>query len=246
MNLVKFEDCNLFLKSGEKLLYIPEFSVDSGESVFISGMNGVGKSTFFKIITGFLDDPEDQYAYIEGSSIFMSNLRPDVNSKIIYVPQDDYISLPYRSVRDVLKEGFLFQKCNREEAVENWLNNYNPFVGNERKDFLKKRVKQLSGGQKKYLRILQSLERCESSSVRLIILDEPINHLDAYHIASLSNMILRILEQNKGLSVLISSHCHAFPFISKAYEIVNSKLIHQSYRYFNCFGLPDEKGFYNI
>lgn len=247
MSILKIENSTLVFDSGEEILRIPEFSISKGDSVFLSGMNGTGKSTFFRALIGFSGLNEDRYASLCSKEGFINlgNIVENTNEKVIFIPQDEYLTLPFRTVEDVLAEGFAFMPKIKMAYVEKWIETYKPFKKTELSEkFLKSRISKLSGGQKKYLQLIQSLERCDSPKVELIIIDEPVNHLDAEHIAMFSNLLLNIKGKNPHIAFLISSHCHAFPFINKSYEIKEKKLLPCFYQTYNCFGSCDECGRY--
>lgn len=245
MSIIEIKNSSLELKDKGTLFQIPEFSISESDVVFFSGMNGMGKSTFFKSVISFSGFTKSPYAFFNGGCINFDGISPNANEKVIFVSQDEYLSPSYKKVKDVLQEGFIYTKCNKKQAVNAWIGKYKPFFEEElQTGLLDQRIGRLSGGQSRYIKVIQALERCDSSSVRLIILDEPVNHLDAKHIAALSNLILRIRKEHPSLSILISSHCHIFPFINKAYEIVDSKLIRTSYTCYNCIGSVDSEGFY--
>lgn len=246
MNIIEIENSNLRLKNKDLLFEIPEFSISESDVVFLSGVNGVGKSTFFKSLLNFSGVVETRYAYFDGGRVNLGGIYPRPNEKIIYISQDEYLSLPYRKVKDVLKDGFIYTHCNKDMAVQNWLDKYEAFPSKELSSLFNARIQNLSGGQIKYIKIVQALERCDSPDVKLIIFDEPVNHLDAKHIVTLSNLMLRVMNTHPSLSILISSHCHAFPFVNKAYEIDRFRLVPTNYKCFNCLGIADDNGFYKV
>lgn len=245
MKIIEINNANLELKNKGILFQIPEFSISESDVVFLSGMNGMGKSTFFKSIMSFSGFIRPQYAFFDGGYINFDGINPNTNEKVIFVSQDEYLSPSYKKVKEVLQEGFIYKKCNKKQAVQAWITKYKPFFEKDlQTGLLDQRIGRLSGGQRRYIKVIQALERCDSPSIRLIILDEPVNYLDAKHIAALSNLILKIRKEHPSLCVLISSHCHIFPFVNKAYEIVDSKLIRTSYTCYNCIGSTDSEGFY--
>ena len=82
------------------------------------------------------------------------------------------------------------------------------------------------------------------NNVKMALIDEPINNLDAKHIIHLSDLCLRIRYYNPEFSIAFITHCHAFPKIDKAYEINNGVMNQIEYQPHNCFGKFDENGFY--
>ena len=235
------------LATKETIISNINFSLNKGEFVLITGINGVGKSTLFKALLNFQGTDEEKYAELKNGNyyFFGSTDKNDLNTKIINITQDDYISKPLTRVDKALKEAIPTTVKDKDSYLKNWLEKYKPLIADdENKNILKKRIISLSGGEKKYVAILQGLIRCDDSNVKMALIDEPINNLDAKHIIHLSDLCLRIRYYNPDFSIVFITHCHAFPKIDKAYEINNGLMNQIEYQTHNCFGKYDENGFY--
>jgi DNA repair exonuclease SbcCD ATPase subunit len=82
-------------------------------------------------------------------------------------------------------------------------------------------------------------------NVKLALIDEPVNNLDAKHIRQLSDLLTRIQCYNTDFAVVIITHCHAFPNITKAFEITSERTLKSTdYQVHNCLGAFDKDGFY--
>lgn len=84
-----------------------------------------------------------------------------------------------------------------------------------RKPFQKKFLDQpmdcLSGGQKKIVEILVALMRAKSQNIKLLLIDEPFNHLDIKNIKKTVELILEARKSNPDLAIIVTTHCMAFP-----------------------------------
>ena len=248
MALIELENTDLVnISTKQTIISKINMKIDKGEFVLITGINGVGKSSLFKALLEFKGNNEEKYAEFQnGNYYFCDSLeKNDLNMQIINIPQEDYISRPLTRIDAALMEAIPFTVKNKKEYLDNWINKYKPFTADDlNKNILKKRVISLSGGEKKYIAIIQGLIRCDDPNVKLALIDEPINNLDTKHIIQLSDLCSRIKCINKDFTFIIISHCHAFPRIDKAYEIDDGLMKLVEYQTHNCFGKVDIDGFY--
>ncbi len=143
------------------------FGIPQGECFGLLGVNGAGKSTIFKFLTGEIL-PTSGNAYMDGKSI-LSNQR-EVRHLMGYCPQFDAL-LPLINVREHLQ---LFGRIKGitgdrlERVVEFLLNKLNL------KDFEFTQSQDLSGGNKRKL----SLGIAVIGSPPIILADEPSTGMD--------------------------------------------------------------------
>ncbi|MHB1394134.1 MAG: ABC-F family ATP-binding cassette domain-containing protein [Clostridia bacterium] len=184
MNLISIE--NITKSYSEKIL-LDEISlgINDGDKIGIVGVNGVGKSTLLKIITG-IEKPETG-RIIRGNSV-----------SIEYLSQSPYFDPEATVLEQVFKGGSPTMKLVREyeTALENPDANCEKLLKlssemdrmngwsleSEAKGVLTKlgitdfqeKIAVLSGGQKKRVALAAAL----INPSELLILDEPTNHLD--------------------------------------------------------------------
>lgn len=91
MNLLECKNLILRTQAGRNIARIPDFSLQAGEIVFITGDNGSGKSTLLKTLLGI-------HPFYSGKIVYAQNA-----GKPQYLPQlaEDNIALPL-TLRDVL------------------------------------------------------------------------------------------------------------------------------------------------
>ena len=166
----------------QKLFHDLNYEIKSGEKVLIKGENGAGKSTLLKLLTGFYEMREGE---IRIGGIPGHEIREEwIVSNIFYLPQSN-----------------LFLPGTVEENLR--LRGIAPALG-ESAD-LQKNIMELSEGQRKRL-ILEELYRTDK---KILLLDEPENHLDG----DVMNELITFLKNDKRTVILVS-HVEAFDSIA--------------------------------
>lgn len=179
-------------------------NVNSGEILCLLGPNGVGKTTFFKTILGFLKLKGGEIL-VDGKNI-NSCSRKQLAKIIGYVPQSHTPPFPFK-VFDVVLMGrtshlSMFSSPTEEdrEIVERTLEDL-------KIRYLRDKIyTEISGGERQMVLIARAL----AQNPKILIMDEPTSNLD------FGNQI-RVLEQinklsQKGLAIIMTSHYpnHAF------------------------------------
>lgn len=157
-------------------------SCKPGDIVGLLGRNGSGKSTLLKIIFGSLTADNK---YIKVDSKVVSKLFENFN-QIKYLPQDNFLP------KDISIEKILSLYSDEIDATK--LKN-DPFTSR----FLKKKVRQLSGGEKRIIEILLIVY----SKARYLLLDEPFNGVAPINIEDIKR---KIREQSKTKGIILTDH----------------------------------------
>lgn len=188
-----------------------DFNLYEGEICAIIGRNGAGKSTLFKLIA-------NQIHLMSGSIKLFGEDGYNINNQgrkrvgfMIETPEfisnfTAYQNLYYFSIQ---------RGVTNNEKIEEVLT----LVGLKN---ITKKIKQYSLGMKQRLGIALAL----LTGPDILVLDEPINGLDAQGIKRFRDLILKLNEEN-GITILISSHilnelqqlAYRFVFIEKG-EII--------------------------
>lgn len=182
------------------------------------GLNGSGKTTAIKLLTGMLK-PDNGEILINGKELFSYSYL-ERSRFISYVSQgvnvgDDYI------VEDYLSFGLMntlkFYQAPTEESMKK-VEEASKKFGIE--TFLKKRMNQLSGGERQIV----SICRAFIQDTEIMILDEPTSALDFKN----QNIVLNILKEvaSVGKIIILSTHNpnHALFLNSKALVICNGEI----------------------
>lgn len=188
----------------ETILEDISFEVNTGEILCILGPNGVGKTTLFKSILGFLKLKSGQIL-LDNEDIF-NWTRKEFAQAIGYVPQGHTPPFPYR-VKDVVVMGRTvhlgrYSSPNREDEkrAEEIMNSLGIA-------YLKDDVyTEISGGERQLVLIARAL----AQEPKILIMDEPTSSLDFGNQVKVLKHIKGLAEQDIG--VIMTSHFpnHAF------------------------------------
>jgi ATP-binding cassette subfamily F protein 3 len=174
-----------------------DVEIHRGERVALVGVNGAGKSTFLRLISG-TEQPS------EGS------VKLGHNVKLAYFSQESAQNLDYSHTiwEEVSRTGSTMTEAERRNLLGSFL-----FSG----DDIKKTIRVLSGGEKSRLALCKLL----LSNSNLLILDEPTNHLDMKTSEIFQQALLRY-----GGALLVISHDRFFldKFAGRILEIRDGKL----------------------
>jgi iron complex transport system ATP-binding protein len=193
--MLHIENLNFSIK-GKKLLSDISFSNDKGQVRVFIGPNGAGKSTLLKNIANVY---KRQQGKVLLDMLELGELTTKELSKIIaYMPQ--FNEVPNISVLEVLElgrytySGSKIQKEDRtiiNEVIENF----------SMQNILSKNISTLSGGQRQKV----FLASCLIQQPKVLMLDEPISHLDPKNQLDVLQTI-RKLTKEKGIITLIVLH----------------------------------------
>lgn len=162
-------------------------SVEQGEIFGFIGPNGAGKSTTIRTLLGLIY-PSEGSATIFGKSC---TEHPEVRKELGYLPSEVFYYDNMR-VMDLLKYSASFYKKDCISRIKELA---------EVMDLdLKKKIEDLSFGNKKKVGIVQGLLH----EPKLIILDEPTSGLDPLMQQKFFELIAE--ENRKGATVFFSSH----------------------------------------
>jgi ABC-type Mn2+/Zn2+ transport system ATPase subunit len=163
--------------------------------VGIVGKNGVGKSTFFKTLLG-------KIPAISGSIVINDKKKIDVNN-ISYIPQEREINAEEKTsgltlVKYSYNANFfglpLFNKSFKDKL--DYLIRLT-----QTEDYISKPFKNLSGGQKKRVYLVQAL----INSPTILLLDEPLSDLDPEARHEFIDCLKQI-HNKENITMLIISH----------------------------------------
>lgn len=230
-NIVKSFGTDVIIKGGS-------FHIEENEKAAIVGINGAGKTTLLRIIAGESSPDSGIVTLAKGSTLGYLKQHQDVNSTAsIY---DELLSVKEEllQMERRLREIELEMKHSGGEALQTLMEQYNRIstefehrngyaVQSEVTGVLKglgftedefsKQICTLSGGQKTRV----ALGKLLLSEPDVLLLDEPINHLDLHSIAWLESYLLSYKK-----AVLIVAHDRYFlnRVASKIIELDNGMI----------------------
>jgi ABC-type Fe3+/spermidine/putrescine transport system ATPase subunit len=188
---------------GSKVLKDITFSVEEGEYVIVLGPSGCGKTTLLKTIAG-LYLPQSGRIYIDGLDV--TEKSPQERNIGFFFQH--YSLFPHMSVEDNVRYGLDVRKVRRPEAdakVDELLR----MVGLS--SWAKNMPHELSGGMQQRV----ALARALALGSKILLLDEPLNALDAKISALLRRELLQMAKRMK-LTVI-----HVTPNQEEAMELAD-------------------------
>ena len=164
------------------------FKVEEGEIFGFIGPNGAGKSTTIRTLLSLIY-PTSGSATIFGKDCI--EFAPEIAKEIGYLPSEVFY-YDKMKVIDLLNYSASFYKKDCSKRIE--------YLAGIMDLDLKKRIDDLSFGNKKKVGIVQALLH----EPKLIILDEPTSGLDPLMQQKFFDLLLE--ENKKGATILLSSH----------------------------------------
>lgn len=233
---------HLYKSYGDKVLFEDiSCTIASQERIGLIGVNGTGKSTFLKIIAGIESAEAGTINHAKDYKIEYLKQDPDLMPDLtvleqIYYDDSDIMQTmrEYEQALVNMQEDASNEKLqNRLMTMQQKMDEYGAWDSNtSAKTILSKlgitdfnrKVKELSGGQKKRVAIAKALIQ----PADLLILDEPTNHLDNFTVEWLETY----LASYKG-SLLLVTHDRYFlnRVTNRIFELDKGNLYHYEGNY---------------
>lgn len=218
MNLVaEHVDCGY----GDKtILRDVNLAFTTGEVACILGPNGVGKTTLFKTLLGFLH-PQEGRVLLDGTDC-ASMSRREFAQHVAYVPQLHEPPFPY-SVLDVVLAGRaahlgVFSSPSREDYEK-----ADEVLAELQVSFLRDRIfTECSGGEQQMALVARALVQ----DPQILVMDEPTASLDFGNQVRVLSCARRLAAE-RGLGVIMTTHNpdHAFLCCQRAILITRRRQI---------------------
>ncbi|MCQ2752970.1 MAG: ABC transporter ATP-binding protein [Bacilli bacterium] len=170
------------------------FYVEKGSLFAFLGVNGAGKSTTINIISTILKKDAGK-VYVEGLDLDKDAQK--IKNEIGIVFQNSVLD-QHLTVKDNLAIRATFYALSKEQRKENIANIVKLLDLDE---LMKRRISQLSGGQKRRVDIARAMVH----SPKLLILDEPTTGLDPKTRQAVWRLIDKIRRET-GMTVFLTTH----------------------------------------
>ncbi len=167
--------------------------IDSGKFLVLLGPSGCGKTTVIKSIAGLIDPTEGEI-YIDENLI---NKLPPKDRDVAMVFQS-YALYPHMSVYDNIAFTLKMRKLSKND-IKNQVENTASLL--ELTQFLKRKPKELSGGQMQRVALARALVR----KPKLFLMDEPLSNLDAKLRMQMRTEIKK-LQKKIGITTIYITH----------------------------------------
>ncbi len=191
---------DLVFNYGNSPINFGSFTINKGEYVGFRGYSGIGKTTLFNLILGFLS-PSEGKIEIDGKSLTPAN-RASWLHNIGYVPQDPYIF----EGTVVLNIALGKEDASPERVLEvlekvrllEWVNSLPDSINTT----LGEGGSRLSGGQKQRIAIARALYK----GARVLLLDEATSSVDIAAEREINTMLCELKSVQNDLTILSIAH----------------------------------------
>jgi manganese/iron transport system ATP-binding protein len=170
------------------------FHLHAGERVAVVGPNGAGKSTLFKVVSGVLPPSSGE--------VKISGYGPRGHICIAYVPQRSQVDWRFpASVADVVMMGRIGQiGFFRWPHRRDWDTVHAALEAVDMDSLANRQIGELSGGQQQRTFLARAL----AQEAELVLMDEPLNGLDAPSQDAILNLLEKLRQQK--ITVMVATH----------------------------------------
>ncbi|HJJ16232.1 MAG TPA: ABC transporter ATP-binding protein/permease [Clostridiaceae bacterium] len=212
---LEFKEVTIKINS-TKILDNISFKIEKGETIYLVGNNGSGKSILVKTLLGFI--PYDGQILLGGIDIKELN-RNTIRNYIGVVFQEPFIfSDTIKNNIDVLEDYKNLEKikniakiCELDEEIEKFPNQYNEILG--------ERGINLSGGQKQRIAIARTLLQ----NKEIIVFDDVLSKVDNITKDKIKN---NLRKNNKDMiAIYITQDLSKIPSNATVFFIDNKKIV---------------------
>lgn len=168
-----------------------------GEFVAIAGPNGAGKSTLLSLLAGLARPSYGECLFL-GRRAHEGNRR-EFARQVAVVLQTEPTAFPF-TVEEVVAMGRTPHATGLYESAEDHAAVTGALKATEMERFRNRDFRTLSGGEKQRVLLAAAL----AQEPRVLLLDEPSNHLDLEHQLSLHHLLREL--SRKGLLVVSVTH----------------------------------------
>lgn len=174
-----------------------DLTVAAGECFTLLGPSGCGKTVLMRLLAGF-ESPDAGRIVIDDTVVAGTGVQVPPDRRGIGMVFQDYAVWPHMSVRDNVAYPLKLAGIPADERVERT----QAAIGQVGLAGLEQRMPaQLSGGQQQRV----ALARALVSKPALLLLDEPLNNLDA-NLREEMRFEIRELQQRLGITVIYVTH----------------------------------------
>jgi iron complex transport system ATP-binding protein len=202
-NIISLNNIN-WIRNGKQIVNGVSWEVNKGEHWALLGLNGSGKTSLLKIITGYQwPNFNSGNTYVLGKLYGRTNI-PELRKSIGWVSSSfDQEYQAHDTALEVVLSGKFASIGLYEKVTENDVKKATEILDQFRIKHLSNQIiHSLSQGEKRKVMIARAL----MSSPRLLILDEPCNGLDIYSKEELLTTIEDLTAATNGPTIIYVTH----------------------------------------
>lgn len=190
------------------LINIPELTIPEGGFTALIGPNGAGKTTLLTLLSGDIE-PTSGTLLFKGKALSAYSVE-ELSTKRSVLPQTEHIPFALNARAIILMGLMPHQVSPQHPKVAPLLENLVTTL--ELKSIIDRPYQRLSGGEQHRVQIARVLiqilftadQEERTLKGKVMLLDEPFNHLDLYH----QQQLLRYFKQltTQGLTIICVMH----------------------------------------
>lgn len=187
--MIKADSLSFSYNKEKTILSNVSFEINDNDIIAVLGDNGSGKTTLLKIIAGFIKTDKGKITY-------------DDNLSMLYIPANlDYFLLPWYTVGQNISFFLTKGKSIKNINTDEYLCKLKFFLPSIADGFIKKRVFQLSSGEKAVVAFTSAV----FCNPKMLLIDELFAN-------TTKNVTLRIIEYLKAdkFTIVYTSHNSEF------------------------------------
>lgn len=192
-------------------------TINSGETIAITGQSGSGKSTLMHIL-GMLDNYDSGTISFNGKQIASSakDINKFRNEKIGFVFQFHYLLEDFTAEENVAMPAFI-RTGNQKQAINESRKLLEILDILPRKDHYPNK---LSGGEQQRVAFARAL----INKPEIVFADEPTGNLDSTHSTELINLLLELNQEYNQTFVIVTHNNEIAKNMQKHYHLENGIL----------------------
>lgn len=184
-----------FRRDDEKFIFANRFRLEKGDTMALVGLNGSGKSTFFKLLIGILK-PEEGKIVVDGMDPWKDRKELVKNIGVVWGQRSTlWWDLPVFESFEALKDIYKIPKDDHERRLNDFVTSF------DCQEYLSRPLRKLSLGQRVKVDIIAALLH----NPKILFLDEPFIGLDFKSKKVIIEKLNELIKKNH-ITCLLTSH----------------------------------------
>lgn len=195
--------------------------MEKGRFYGILGPNGSGKTTLLKSMARALR-PQKGAIYVNGEDISRMKAR-ELSKKIACLYQSTGIACDYPVMDVVLMGRYPYIKRFQTESAKDWEIAKKAMIASNVWHLKDRRINEISGGERQRVFIARALVQ----ETDIVLLDEPISHLDIQHQIEILELVGKMAREGKTIIAVLHDLNFASMYCDHLIMLKDGKVIAQ-------------------